>query len=1114
MSVKTTLIGSPLLRTISRTLLLFAASLCVQGCFLYTFLSTLAAQSLPSATEFDRISLERGLSQSSVLCSVQDRTGFMWFGTQDGLNRFDGYTFTVYRSVQSDTNSLSDNWVLSLLSDKRGNLWIGTRRGLTVMDATTGQMRRFFHHASSRPNTLSHNRIFSLLEDRQGIIWIGTEHGLTRCHPQDQTFVAYYADSLRPHALSDDRIYCIQQSADGTLWLGTEHGVQHFDPTSGKCLRVVLPNGTKYSNLRGNSVRALAFSADGRWLFIGTLQGLYRFDVRSQQLTTLDSESTVWSLLSEPNGWLYVGTGSSTGMYVLNAEGNRLASFQHRSADERTLAANNVISLYRDRSSTLWVGTLNGGVCTLNPFRKKFTPYRNDPVNPRSLPNNQVYAFYEEDPSTLWIGTNGGAVRFDRRAATFETFALDALAQPSGEQSLRSAANPTNTPTNITTGISPTLNNPALNNNIRCITSDAEGNLWFGTRQNGVIRYNPRATAKQSWTWFMHDDNDSTSIPNGQVWRIVQDSKGLLWFGTGNGIARFDPKTQQFRTFLSSTSAMLFFSTDHAFAGIVDNGDGTLWLSSYSNGLWLVEARCDSVRVLKQLMHDESNAQSLITDRVTSINKDRKGRLWAATANGLSLLNPDGKTFTNFTEADGLPNAFVYGVVEDDAGMLWISTNKGLSRLNPETRQFRNYDMGDGLQSNEFNRGALVRLSTGELAFGGIGGFNLFHPSAIRDNNYSAPVVLTAFRVFQKPYLKLQRPLHDTRAIWLRHNENYIAFEFAALDYTNPLKNTYAYKVEGIDEEWIYCGTRRYASYTNIPPGDYVLRVKAANSDGIWNESGLAVRIIVTPPFWKTWWFFLLSAVGIGSASYGVYRLRVRAMRAQNKFLERQVRERTAALEAERAKSEQLLLNTLPPPIAKRLLSGATTIVDRFDHASVLFADLANFTLLASSLSPEQLVELLDAVFSDFDAIANRYALEKIKTIGDCYMLVGGVPEPCADHAERIADAALEMLALLERMNGVLSVQLELRIGIHTGSVIAGVIGKNKFSYDLWGDTVNVASRMESHGETGKIHCSEEVYRLLSERYVFQQRGVIDVKGKGLMTTYFLKGKRPVVIKK
>jgi ligand-binding sensor domain-containing protein/class 3 adenylate cyclase len=1061
------------------------------------FGSTLAAQSLPSPTEFERMSLERGLSQSSVLCSVQDKTGFMWFGTQDGLNRFDGYAFTVHRSVQGDTNSLSDNWVLALLPDKRGNLWIGTRRGLTVMDGTTGQMRRFFHNASARPNALSHNHIFSLLEDRQGVIWIGTEHGLTRFKPQDQTFFSYYADSLRPDALSDDRIYCMQQSADGTLWLGTEHGVQHFDPASGKCLHVVLPSGNKHKNLRGNSVLALTFSAGGKWLFIGTLQGLYRLDVQSQQLTTLDSESTVWSLLTEPNGWLYVGTGSSAGMYVLDAEGNRLVSFQHHPADERTLAANNVFSLYRDRSSTLWVGTLNGGVCTLNPFRKKFTSYRNDPMNPRSLSNNQVYAFYEENPSTLWIGTNGGAVRFDRHTATFETFALDALAAPSTTQALRSAASSTKDLS------------PALNNNIRCITTDAAGNLWFGTRQNGVIRYNPRIKGKQAWTWFMHDDNDATSIPNGQVWRIVRDSKGFLWFGTGNGIARFDPNTEQFRTFLSSASAMLFFSTDHAFAGIVDNGDGTMWLSSYSDGLWLVETRHDSVRVLKQLVHADGNPQSLLTDRVTSISKDRKGRLWAATANGLSLLNADGTTFTNFTEADGLPNSFIYGVVEDDAGMLWISTNKGLSRFNPDTRQFRNYDMGDGLQNNEFNRGALIRLSTGEVAFGGIGGFNLFHPSAIRDNNYSAPVVLTAFRVFQKPYLKLQRPLHDTREIWLRHNENYIAFEFAALDYTNPAKNHYAYKVEGIDEEWIYCGTRRYASYTNIPPGEYVLRVKAANSDGVWNDEGLTVRIMVTPPFWKTWWFFLLSALGIGGASYGVYRLRVQVMRSQNKFLERQVRERTAALEAERAKSEQLLLNTLPPPIAKRLLSGATTIVDRFDHASVLFADLANFTLLASSLSPEQLVELLDAVFSDFDAIANRYALEKIKTIGDCYMLVGGVPEPCADHAERIADAALEMLALLERMNGVLSVQLELRIGIHTGGVIAGVIGKNKFSYDLWGDTVNVASRMESHGETGKIHCSEDVYHLLSERYVFEQRGVIDIKGKGLMTTYFLKEKRP-----
>ncbi len=1050
-----------------------------------------SAQNAIPLLEFERLSIEQGLSQSSVLCMAQDKTGFLWFGTQDGLNRFDGYTFKPLRNQPNDSNSLSDAWITALLCDHNGNIWVGTRKGLNKIDAATGRITRFLHRPSDK-HSLSANRVFSLFEDKNGRLWIGTEKGLHLYNAQTGAFTAFNADSSKSEAFSDNRIYRIADDADGMIWVATENGLNRFDPIVGRCTGRFFPSHDPLRP-RPNSIQSIAFDRfTNERLYVATLQGLFAFNTRTQTFTAVDDnaddknsigETLVWAILPEVDGTTWIG--ADNGLFLLNRRGERIAAYHNEPMNAHTLQSSTVKSLFRDRSATLWVGTLNGGISTTNIYRKKFFAYRSSLPGLQSLNNSQVYTFYEDADGALWIGgTNDGIARFDRNRQLFTTF----KSNPDDATTLSS-------------------------NLVRCIGTDVQGSMWFGTRNGGVNRFD-RKTGK--FKRFVHKPDDSTSLANDQVWCIFRDRSGTMWFGTGNGLSRFNSTTERFESFLMQQGDMLFFNSDNAFASVLENPDGTLWLSSYSNGVWLFDPTTKGV--LAKYAYDPQVPTSLASDRVLSLLKDSKGRLWAATANGLSLFNDTTKTFTNYYESDGLPNGFIYGILEDAHGKLWMSTNRGLSRFDPETKDFRNYDANDGLQSNEFNRGAFLRLRSGELAFGGISGFNIFHPDAVLDNPTVPTVVLTSFKVFEK-WKSFDRPLHDVREIWLRHNENYIAFEFAALEFTNPIKNRYAYRLDGVDEDWVESGTRRYASYTNLVPGEYTLRIKAANSDGVWNDNGLTVRIIVTPPFWRTNTFIALVVLLIGAGSYGTYRWRVRNIRDQNKLLEHLVTERTAELEEERAKTDQLLVNILPPLIAKRLMQGEARIVDRFEHVSVLFADIAGFTRISSQMSPEQLVDLLDAIFSDFDAVANKYNLEKIKTIGDCYMLVGGLPEPCDEHAERIANAALEMLRIIDNVQLIIDKEhfphlehdndeLSIRIGFHIGAVIAGVIGKNKFSYDLWGDTVNVASRMEAQGEEGKIHCTAEVYERLRDGYTFESRGAVDIKGKGLMETYFLTGKR------
>jgi class 3 adenylate cyclase len=477
---------------------------------------------------------------------------------------------------------------------------------------------------------------------------------------------------------------------------------------------------------------------------------------------------------------------------------------------------------------------------------------------------------------------------------------------------------------------------------------------------------------------------------------------------------------------------------------------------------------------------------------------------------GLNRYNKEQDNFTHFTTENGLVNDQIYSLVCDNNGMLWMGTNSGLCRFNPMDYSCKNFSEKDGIQNYEYNTGAAIKLKDGTLLIGGIAGYNIINPDKIENKKLALPVVvISSFKIFDR-----ETPTGDGH-LKLSFKENSISFEFAGLSYYRNQENHYAYKLEGVDRDWIKSGTRRYVSYSKLQPGDYTFKVKASNTDGMWNETGAQLQITITPPWWKTSWAkfsFVLFVVG---SSIGYYRYRTHAFRVRQRELVKEVEKATVTIrkqkeivEEEKKRSDELLLNILPEETAEELKSTGEAKAKHFAQVTVMFTDFKDFTQASEKLSADELVKEIHYCYSEFDKIISKYRLEKIKTIGDSYMCAGGLPVPNITNAEDCVRAALEMRDfMLKRKSEIRNPRseiFELRIGCHTGPVVAGIVGIKKFAYDIWGDTVNIASRMESSGQAGKLNISGSTYELVKAKFNCTHRGKISAKNKGEIDMYFV----------
>lgn len=459
----------------------------------------------------------------------------------------------------------------------------------------------------------------------------------------------------------------------------------------------------------------------------------------------------------------------------------------------------------------------------------------------------------------------------------------------------------------------------------------------------------------------------------------------------------------------------------------------------------------------------------------------------------------------------------IYAIIEDSRKHLWLSTNNGIADFDPVSKSVRVYDRGDGLPSNEYRFGSYHQSDDGTMYFGGINGMVVFKPDSIRDNPYIPPVVITNFQIFNQNIQissagsPLKKSIIETEKIDLTWRENVLSFEFAALHFASPKQNQYKYMMEGFDNTWQNVGNRRFVSYTNLPEGKYTFRVTASNKDGIWNEEGTSVNLNILPPPWKTWWAYIfysvLSAGGlVGFINFQISKERKKKEQVElhNVELEALVKERTILLENEKEKSDALLYNMLPKEIADEIKETGAAVPRRYEEVSVLFTDFENFTSTAATMSAKKLVSEINEIFEAFDNIIEKYNIEKIKTIGDAYMAVSGLPVENDIHAYNCIRAAQDMQDYIQERNKSAAVKWKMRIGIHSGSIIAGIVGKKKFTYDIWGSTVILASRMEEVGEIGKINISATTCDFVKDNFEFQYRGKVSVDGRGEMDMYFV----------
>jgi serine phosphatase RsbU (regulator of sigma subunit)/ligand-binding sensor domain-containing protein len=823
-----------------------------------TAVLTSAAHAQFDNIEFETLSLEHGLSQSSVLSIAQDEMGFMWFATEFGLNKYDGYKFIVLQHDPADPNTLSHTWIVSLFRDHSGILWIGTfNEGLNKYNLKTEE----FTHYRSNPDdqsTLSNNIVRVIYEDHTGTLWIGTDNGLNRFDRETEEFARYFNKPDDPRSLSHNSVRSLCEDGSGALWIGTDGGgLNKFIREEEEFIRYMADQDNSNS-LSNNSVKAICEDESGD-LWIGTNGGgLNKFDIKKEYFIRYRhdpndissiSHDEITSVYQDRTGMLWVGTNGG-GINIFNEEEEEFVHYRHDANRPNSLCNDEVYSIYEDRAGVIWIGTYTGGISKYDRKKKKFSLYRRDPNDPNSLNADPVWSFYEDEDGMLWIGTHGGGLnRLDRRKNQYTYY-----------------THHPNDPHSISHNVA------------RIIHVDRDGMFWIGTHGGGLNRFDKNTGIFKS---YQHDPNDPHSLSHQEIRWICEDRSGALWIGTnGGGLNKFDKNTERFIRYRADPNDPNSLSNDFARV-VIEDSQGVLWIGTQGGGIDIFDRDSEKFAHLRA---DPEDPRSLSSDHILSIFEDRSGVIWIGTwGGGLNMYNRSDGTFTSYTVDDGLPSNAIYGMLEDDQGNLWLSTNNGLSRYDRRNKTFKNYNVKDGLQSNEFNGNSYYRSKSGEMFFGGVRGFNAFYPDRIRDNPYIPPIVITSFQKLNRE-AKLDVAITEIEKLVLSYKDYEFSFEFAALDYSVPEKNKYAYKMEGLDKDWIYTdASKRFASYTTLPPGNYVFRVKGSNNDDVWNEEGRSIAITITPPFWATWWFrsmILLALLGIILMAYR-FSLRNTRMKVQ-----------------------------------------------------------------------------------------------------------------------------------------------------------------------------------------------------------------------------------------
>ncbi|MBN2103534.1 hypothetical protein JW835_05780 [bacterium] len=820
-----------------------------------------------SSYRFEHITVDHGLSESMVNAVIQDHMGFLWIGTDYGLNRYNGYNFKIYKYNRTDSTSLTSNRISTLYLDRSGQLWVGTDQGLNLYNREQDNFIRY----QTKPDGsgISNNSVNCIFEDSQHNFWIATIESLDLYDRENNRFKYFLAEPGNPNSLTENSVINIAEDDDHQLWMATSNGLTCLDLNTMKFSQYQHDPKNSYS-LKSNDVNKLIVDYQGT-LWIGyryeglshcekDRNGRYRFIHHDlSQNGTNPSNNNVYALIESSGEKLWLGS-SNGGLNIFDIPSKTYKNIQNVKSNPFSLSSNSIHSICADKGGNVWVGTYNAGLSVIKKYKQAIHSYWMMEGDPNSLSHNSVTSFIEGNGGKIWIGTDGGGLDlYDPETGNYRHF---------------------------------NTKNSGLNRNaILDITQSKEGYLWLCTWGGGVNRFNPRNGQVKTFT------KENAGLISNDIMNLEEDHQGNLWIATNRtGLVEFNPKTYSVIHYTTDNSDL----HDMSLTDIEVSHDGDIYIGGY-NGLCIFNIE---TRRFATYRHDENDSTSISSNVVTSIFEASDGTVWTGTQLGLNRFDKEKGTFKTYDEFDGLANESVMQVVEDDHHDLWISTKRGLSHFNPETDEFKNYFQSDGLQSNDFNRRSGIKSNSGHLYFGGIKGFSVFHPDSLKLNENPPPVVITDFQLFNRPVAigkkgsPIKKHISISEAIELTYKQNEFSFEFVSLDFTAPEKNQYAYILEGYDDEnaWHYVGTQRRAIYTNMNPGNYTFRVKASNNDGIWNEEGASVRISISPPFWATWWFRIVAFGLIAFVIGMIYRIRVRSLAEQQKLLQLQVEERTAEL--------------------------------------------------------------------------------------------------------------------------------------------------------------------------------------------------------------------------
>lgn len=846
---------------------------------------------------FDKLYIDHSISQKKIYAIIQDHKGFLWFGTEQGLVKYDNYNFTHYAHNASDSNSLSNNYVLSICEDKKGFIWIGTSNGLNRFDPSLEKFEHF-KHDERLSNGISDNTIWCVFEDRDNKIWVGTNNGLNCINTETRKIEIYKNQQGVNNSLSNNYVWSILEDKQGSLWVGTYDGLNKFDKASKKFIvyRYEEENPLSISN---NDIRSIHQDANGN-IWIGTYKGLNKYNpnkkgfIRYFYSDKLNSEAnkSIRAITSDQYNAIWIAT--TDGLLRMSGDKN-IIQFNYDKKDANSISSNDILCLLEDKSGSLWIGTSNS-INKFDPNKERFTHISRNTEDDIALSHNSIWAFHEDTQSNLWIGTSQGLNKYNVQLNQFEKVP------------------------------SILANSPLIQEHILSITQDLEDNLWIGTYGNGLYKYNSKT--QTIWNYSSNEKNDK-HLTNDNVWALhfdVQNNK--LWIGTYGGLNVIDLKNNTIQAYRNNPKDASSLSNDYVLS-ISQENDSTLWIGT-DNGLNRLNINTGQFYHFKK---SSKEATQISNNTIWSILNDARGFLWIGThGGGLNILDKKNHIFKKIGKKEGLSSEIVYGVIQDDKGNIWMSTQKGISKLSITYKKedvnsikIINYDISDGLQGSEFNGGAYYKSHKGEMFFGGNNGFNRFYPDSVKSNIIPPPAAITKLKVFNNEVMVSKSILNNDKnkiqrknnlfflnknisyidEITLSYKLNVINIEFAALHYAIPEKNRYAYMLEGFENDWNYCSDNKSANYTNLSPGKYVFKVKAANCDGIWNPNPTELIINITPPFWETGYFKIILVLLIIFLGYIIIKYRERNIQRKKRILEAMVNKRTAEIKKQKEEIEK-----------------------------------------------------------------------------------------------------------------------------------------------------------------------------------------------------------------